>query len=221
MSPLLRYLLVPFLLLFSFSVIVTLFALAEEWGVLPTHLSQLKFLDYFGGIGSVIAMVVAINSTIISFLILLALPLFFVFRDIKATLKRYNLSGNENIAAEKEENYEEGAEKVFENDPNTPIFIYGHTHNASLKHINHRVIINTGTWIKKLTRIKTPTYLLPDVYVPSYCLNYFKISEREGKIAIDYQILPKESRSDLTLLERILTYHKAPETPDIPETTLL
>ena len=54
--------------------------------------------------------------------------------------------------------------------PETCIFIYGHTHNASLKRVGERAVINTGTWLKKLERVPARFRLLPSVYHPSFCL---------------------------------------------------
>ena len=63
---------------------------------------------------------------------------------------------------------------------------------------------------------------LPNIYVPFFCLNYFKISETGGQIAIDYQIIHKDQRRDLSLLQRLLVSRKRRQTPDpIPERTLL
>jgi len=85
----------------------------------------------------------------------------------------------------------EAAKGVFASDPETFIFVYGHTHNASLKRIDERVVINTGTWLKKLERVLARFRLLPSVYHPSFRLNYFRIGEDDGQIVIDYQRVHK------------------------------
>lgn len=220
MSPILRWFLVPFILLFTFSAGIVLLAIAEEYGLLETSLSQLKFLNYFGGIGSAIAMVVAINSAIISFLLMLSIPLFFLIKDIKSTLKRYRLIGKEGLVLEKKENYDSAARKVFAEDPEVKVFIYGHTHNASLDIENGRAIINTGTWLKKLTRIPALFRFMPSVYYPTHALNIFKVFHDGEKIAIEYLTRDKnEEQNDLTLMQKIMTWRKKPAPPSIPSLT--
>ena len=55
-----------------------------------------------------------------------------------------------------------------------------------------------------------------------FCLNYFRISETEGKVAIDYHTIDKEQPKDLTLLQRLLVFKRRGRTPDpIPERTWL
>jgi len=85
-----------------------------------------------------------------------------------------------------------------------------------------RAVINTGTWLKRLDDVKTRFRFLPKIYVPFFCLNYFKISEAEGKIAIDYYKIDKDPPPDLTLLQRLLVYKKRGKAQDaIPERTLI
>ena len=87
---------------------------------------------------------------------------------------------------------------------------------------NLDVIVNTGTWLKKLTRVPTWFRRLPDVYVPSFHLNYFRIREEDGKVALDYGAIDKEVRSGLTLLQRLMILGRSREgEADIPQTTLL
>ena len=63
---------------------------------------------------------------------------------------------------------------------------------------------------------------LPEIYVPFFCLNYFRISETEGKITIDYHRIDKEQPKDLSFLQRLLIFKKRRRSPDpIPERTLL
>ncbi len=53
-------------------------------------------------------------------------------------------------------------------------------------------------------------------------MNYFRISETDGKIAIDYHKIDKDPPLDLDLLQRLLVSKKRQRTQDpIPERTLL
>ena len=64
--------------------------------------------------------------------------------------------------------------------------------------------------------------LLPQVYVPSFCLNYFRISQENGKIAVEYRTIEKTPKKELTLVQRVMASrrHGKPLEP-IPERTLL
>ena len=50
------------------------------------------------------------------------------------------------------------------------MFVFGHTHTAFLKRVgpSGKVVLNTGTWLKLLSRIPVRFGLLPAVYYPSY-----------------------------------------------------
>jgi hypothetical protein len=105
------------------------------------------------------------------------------------------------LSSEKEEQYLEAAQTVFTQDPEIVIFVYGHTHFPSLRQVGSRVVINTGTWLKRLDDVRTRFGFLPNIYVPFFCLNYFH-QHTEGEITIDYRqsIKPAE---DLTLLRAV------------------
>jgi len=222
MSPMLRYLLIPFLVLFTFSIAIVFISIAEEWGLIGTQISKLQFLEWLGSIGAAIGVVITVNSSVITFLLLLAIPLYFIFKDVKATLLRYKLITPEGLVIEKEEDYDNAAREVFAKDPDVVAFIYGHTHKVSLKKEGDRVIINTGTWLKKLTRVSTLFRFIPDIYAPSYCLNYFHIYEKDGKVAIAFKKVPKESISELTTMQQwMITFKGFEDKVDIPDLTIL
>ncbi len=98
----------------------------------------------------------------------------------------------------------------------------GNTHSPSLRQFGQRVVINTGTWLKRFDVVPTRFRFLPEIYVPFFCLNYFRISEIDGKIVIDYHTIDKDPPKDLTLLHRLLVFKRRRRTPDpIPERTVL
>jgi hypothetical protein len=111
---------------------------------------------------------------------------------------------------------------VFAKDPSVVVFVYGHTHVASLKEIEGRVVINTGTWLKLPKKVPVVFGLLPPVYRPTFRLNYFRISEEHGKPTIRYEHIAKIPRSELTWLQRLLTLTRKTDTePPIPEKTVV
>jgi hypothetical protein len=63
---------------------------------------------------------------------------------------------------------------------------------------------------------------LPQIYVPSYCLNYFRIHEAGGEVVIDYHKIEKTPAQELTLLERVLASRKRRTAPEpVPDRTVL
>jgi hypothetical protein len=114
------------------------------------------------------------------------------------------------------------ARQVFEQDPSVAAFVYGHTHLASLKEVDGRVVINTGTWLKMPKKVPVLFGQLPPVYIPAFRLNYFRMVEEEGRLAIYYEHIEKQPPSELTLAQRLLTLTKRPPAgATIPKRTIV
>jgi hypothetical protein len=75
-----------------------------------------------------------------------------------------------------------------------------------MQKVDSRYVVNTGTWLKRLDRVPANLRLVPDVYVPSYRLNYFAVKEETDSIRVSYQILPKEAIDDLSWLEKLMIF---------------
>jgi predicted phosphodiesterase len=224
MSPLLRWLILPFLLLSGFEIFILAGAALEWLGKTDTNMFlNNRVFSSLGIIGNLVQMILIINTILTVMLIALAVPLYFVWRDFKAALQRFRIVLNPaELSSEKEEQYLEAAHEVFAQNPETVIFIYGHTHFPSLRQIGSRVVINTGTWLKRLDDVQTRFGFLPNIYIPFFCLNYFRISDIDGKITIDYRTIYKAPPQDLTLLQRFLIFKKQRRTAaPIPERTVL
>lgn len=83
-------------------------------------------------------------------------------------------------------------------------------------------MLNTGTWLKRLDRVKGHFRLLPDVYYPSYHLNYFTIFQLGSGIRIGYDVIPKARPDDLTFLEKLVIFgKKRPAEQPIPAETII
>jgi UDP-2,3-diacylglucosamine pyrophosphatase LpxH len=224
MSPLLRWLILPFVLLSGFELFVLGGAALEWFGKTDTNIFlNNQLFTALGIVGNLVQLILIVNSVLFVILVALAVPLYLIWRDFKATLQRFRIVLDPSeLSSEKEQQYLEAAQKVFEHDPDTTIFVYGHTHFPSLRQLGTRVVINTGTWLKRLDDVSSHFRFLPKIYVPFFCLNYFRISETEGKIAIDYHKIDKDPPPDLTLLQRLLVFRKRRRTPDpVPARTLL
>jgi hypothetical protein len=153
-------------------------------------------------------------------------PAMFIERDLSRTLKRFQLLTSHGLTPnfDSQEPYLKGAQEVFEADDKVAVFVFGHTHAAILKRLGPagQVVLNTGTWLKLLHRVPVRLGLLPAVYYPSYRLNYFRIVEDNGRIAIDYVAIPKTPVHELTWLQRLVTLGRAPKSPEpIPARTVV
>lgn len=205
MSPFLRYAILPFLLLFNLSVIFLAVFLLAATGMWSAPLGFIEgLLDQLGVIGALVDIVLLVNVIVIIFLLFLSVPMFFVVRDARKTLERFglvNLGEPESVA----DRYTDKAREVFEAHPEVAVFVYGHTHRASVTEVDDRVVVNTGTWLKRLHRQLVLLGLLPWVFYSSFRLNYVRITEEDGAVVVEYQVIEKPNPKDLTLLERLLT----------------
>jgi UDP-2,3-diacylglucosamine pyrophosphatase LpxH len=222
MNPLLRYAVVPFLLLFAFSVINLIGLALEASGLIGTRVFlDDRILGPLGFAGRVLGVIFAINAVVICLLVLVSIPLLVFAHDVRRTLVRFGVFSVNPAIGGPDTTYLEAAEKVFTSDPEVAVFIYGHTHNASIKKLGSKVVINSGTWLKKLERAPSRFLLLPSVYHPSFRLNYFRISDDGGQIVIDYERIQKAAPRELTLLQRLVSRRpKHDALDDIPKRTV-
>lgn len=205
MTPLLRWVLLPFLLLFSFSGVIFAGRVLERALGWQTGVFTLDLQPLLGFPGRLIDVVQFVNSIVIFTLLILAVPLWFVVRDFRAALARYaGDAARDSLHLEKDQQYVAAARRIFAEDPSVTAFVYGHTHIPSLRELDGRYVINTGTWLKRLEHVPVRVGHLPGVYLPSYQLNYFELLEAEGDLVIRYHVIAKTPPNDLTLLERLL-----------------
>jgi hypothetical protein len=176
-----------------------------------------------GIVGNLVQLILIINSVLLLNFAVLAVPLYFIWRDFRATLQRFRIVLNPaELSSEKEQNYLDAAQAVFARDPEVRVFIYGHTHKPSLRVFDNRAVINTGTWLKRFSHERPRFGYLPAIYVPFFSLNYFRLQAASGRIFIDYRQIHKDPPPDLDLLQRLLVSRKRPpETAPIPERTVL
>lgn len=224
MSAWLRWLILPFLALWELTILVLAGGALEWFGITKTNIFLNNGLfASLGYLGNLVQIVIIINTIIFLVLAVLFVPIGFILRDLKKTLKRFRvITRPQDLNIGKEQSYLDAAQAVFDNDPDTAMFIYGHTHDASLRRLGNRLVINTGTWLKRLVKSPVRFGYLPDIYVPSYFLDYFKITEEGGSIIVEFMKVEKAQPKELDLLQRILVSGKQPK-PDesIPARTVL
>ncbi len=222
MSMLLRWVLLPFLLLLTASVLVLIGQALEQAGLLRTSIFQGEPFRQYGVPGRLVDFVLWANGTVITFLLMLLVPLWLLVRDVRAALRRYGLHRPEHLSREKDRHYVEAARAVFADDPSTAVFVYGHTHAVSLREIDGRYVINTGTWLKRLERVRPAIGWLPPIFVPSCRLNYFVIGPAGRDVRLEYHVIPKSIGSELTPVQRmVLLWRGASRRPGIPAEVMI
>ena len=227
MGPLLRLVLLPFLLLLVLGAVVVLSWFLEAFELLSFNpVLDNPLTDSLGLPGQVVRTVLVFEG-VLALLLLLALipamiPLGILYRDVRRTLGRYHILMPKTPAQIGDGPYLEAARQVFEQDPSVAVFVYGHTHLASLKEVDGRFVINTGTWLKMPKKVPVLFGQLPPVYIPAFRLNYFRMVEEDGHLAIYYEYIEKKPPSELTWAQRLLTLTKRPPAgATIPKRTIV
>jgi UDP-2,3-diacylglucosamine pyrophosphatase LpxH len=215
MNVFLRWLLLPFLLLLTVTLLALFAQTLKFLGVFDVNiLLDNPFIRALGLAGDVLRWILTVSMTVWFFVLVISIPLYFVYRDIRGTLFRMQIFPAYKSAPTDEANniYLDRARMVFKENPEVCAYIFGHTHDAFLvEEPDGRVVINTGTWLKILKRVSVRFGLLPGIYYPTFRLNYFKIYAENEKIVVVYVEIPKEPAEKLTLLQRFLIIGKKPE----------
>jgi len=206
MSPLLRWVLLPFLTFFGLTIFVLIGSFLDWANITDTNVFlNNRLFESLGVAGSLLQFVLTVNAVLVLEALVLAIPVWFILRDVKASATRFGLVMDPaEITGQKDDAYLEAAERVFESDPGVAVFIYGHTHSPFVKRIGERAVVNTGTWIKKLESVKTRIGLLPRIYLPSFRLTYFRVHETDGEIVIEHEKIAKTPGRELSLVQRLL-----------------
>ncbi len=217
MNPLLRYALIPFLLLFNISAILVVLAGLDIAGIWSMPVDRTEaFLGQFGVAGTAVWFLLAINVAVAGLLLLVGIPLYFIRRDVRKTIDRFGIFETA-LTVDAESPYVDAARDVF-NDGKTVLFCYGHTHRPTIRKLDNGALINSGTWLKRLHRRDGLIGVLPPVFYPSYQLAAVRIEADSDRIDVEYRAVKKPSpaQEELTLTERLLTLGREPD-PALPD----
>ncbi len=227
MHPLIRNILVPFLLLTGISLLILIGSLLEEFGLIPTAFFRDEIMYRPPVFGAAFRYFVTINLAAVFVVALVAIPASVIIRDFRRTLERYELRFTAKKGEEKDRRYLTAARRVFAEHPEVAVFVYGHTHVGSLSRVDGRLVVNTGTWLKRLHRIRSKLTLLPDVYYPSFRIGYYHIhSETDAtgdeNIVVKHRAIPKTAPNDLSWVQRLICFGKDKiGAPPIPDRTVI
>lgn len=219
----LRVLALPFLLLFTFTAAGVFGVLLDLAGLVPEGLFFSSFTRSLGSAGYLLDAAFIVNGVMVLCIVLISIPLLVIRRDIRNVLVRYGVDLSEALKAEKESQYAAAAERVFREHPEVILYVFGHTHAAGVQVRDGRAVLNTGTWLKKLTCVPSRFYMLPDVYCASYELGYFRVRTDGPNLIIEHRAIAKPAPDDLSTLQRLSIYGRArhrfapiPETSELP-----
>ncbi|MFK8215257.1 metallophosphoesterase [Haloferax volcanii] len=221
MSPWLRYVSAPFLLLFNVGFLYVLAFALDAAGVwsLPMDLIE-RFLGLFGPVGTLVDLLLTANLAVTLLLLLVAIPLFVLARDVRKTLRRFGIDRPEERGSAAD-SYLTAARELFASDPAVAVFVYGHTHRPAVTELDGGVVVNTGTWLKRLRRVESAFGVLPPVFYSWYQLNYVRVSATEdGGVAVDYERVAKDAPNEETRFQRLVTPAPRRE-DDIPSRTVV
>lgn len=225
MNFVIRWLLLPFLLLLTVTTLAIAAQILTRLGIFDVNIVlDNPLLRSLGVVGNVLHWILAISMSVWTFVFAVSIPLYFIYRDARSVVIRFRIFPPDKSESSGEQNnaYLARAREVFRAEPNVCAYIFGHTHDAFLIEEDNRVVFNTGTWLKILRRVPVRFGLLPAVYYPTFRLNFFKIYEENERITIDYIELPKKPEENLTLLQRVLIFGRKPERERfIPAKTVL
>ena len=225
MSPILRWTSAPFLVLLTITVLALAAQILQYVGIFDVNiLLDNPLTRSLGVFGDLLKLIIVISMIFWFFIFAVSIPLFFIYRDVRKTLQRMQIIPETSDVAlyVPDQGYKKHAQKIFNDNPDIAAYIFGHTHDAFLTEQNGRAILNTGTWLKLLKRIPVSFGYLPAVYFPTFRLNYFKVYEEKGKVAIEYTEIPKTPEQELSWFQRLLIFNKTPEPgKSIPAKTLL
>jgi hypothetical protein len=224
MSGVIRWIVVPFLLLFGLTFLALLAEIPRLLGIFDVNIFlNNRFINALGFVGDILQIIIVVNMLILIFMIIISVPLFIILRDVKGTLRRFQLLNKDqaNYNVDSNEPYLRRARQVFAEHPEVAVYVFGHTHDAFLeKTESGQIIFNTGTWLKILHRQRVRVGYFPAVYVPTFRLNYFKVYESDNQLVIDYVEVPKSPPVELTWIQRLVTLGSAPAVKkEIPERT--
>jgi UDP-2,3-diacylglucosamine pyrophosphatase LpxH len=218
MNPLLRYAAVPFLLAFNVSALLAVFAGLDVAGIWTMPVETVDAaLAGLGLVGEAVHFLLVVNAAVAGVLLLASVPLYLVVRDAKATVDRFGVFETD-LTVDPEGPYAEAAREVFDERPETAVFCYGHTHRPGMSEVEGRLLVNTGTWLKRLHRRNVVAGLLPPVFYPSYQLCVVRIAADPEGVAVEFEEIEKAapSATEITRTERLLTLGREP-TVELPD----
>lgn len=206
MNPFLRYSILPFILLLTFSFITLILSLLQKYNIINWSFFIKWFSSTFWIVWNIIDFIIFIDIVFIVSFLTIWVPIYLLIFDFIKVVKSYNLPISK---VESKKLQISKIRELIKNQSSYDIFIFGHTHEPNLHYDKidwkKKIIINTWTWLKSFRRIKTWFRYIPPVFVATQDLNYFRIYENNWKVTIQYKQNHKPLKNKFTILERLVT----------------
>lgn len=141
------------------------------------------------------------------FVAFLLVVVWLVRRDIYCTLRRWGVENFEVILGQRRRASEARANARLE-ETGADMYLFGHTHNELLRRTeNGKVWCNTGTWVKRILRIRAWIYL-PAVFIPVYHLTYARIRQGRHGVQAELRVRGQTCDDGLNYLERLAIFRR-------------
>ncbi len=209
-----KYVLIPAAILYTLFHLLPLFFLFERYGenLLVRGIYTLTDLQLLATL-----LITTFDGSLLLFLLIFLL----VRYDFNRTRRRYGLQDPDDIFRRGARHYRRtcealvsGAQRPAHWPAEEPwegaeLFVYGHTHEQALTQTTDapgqvRAFANTGTWTRKVVRIRAHLRL-PPVFVPVYELNYVTVRRAGAAIRVDLWDQPKALEYRLPWTEWLAT----------------
>lgn len=205
-----KYIVAPLAAIYLIFHIVPLYLLYEQFNgtVIARGLPGLEVVA--------LALFIMFDSSVL----VIALIALLIRFDFGRTRERYGLRDPDDVLRRGARHYRRTCEELVRGElrpfhwpadepwEGSDLFVYGHTHSQELTAIDvddaPRAFANTGTWTRKVIRIKT-NLKLPPVFVPTYELTYVTVDRAANGIVARLWERPKALEYRLPWTERLAT----------------
>jgi hypothetical protein len=206
-----KYIVLPGLVLYLFLHVLPLYVLFEQFRgtILARGFGSLPNIELIAA-----ALVIMFDSSLVVGLLISMLIRF----DFARTRRRYGLQDPDDIFKRGTRHYRRTCEALVSGEQRpvhwnaeepwhgADLFVYGHTHSQELVAIpvegRTRAFANTGTWTRKVIRLKT-NLKLPPVFIPVYELTYLTVERAGAAINVSLWERPKALEYRLPWPERL------------------
>jgi len=204
LGPILRAVLIPMLILFSFALPYFIFDVVTEF-YQPHFLKPLLIFLDTNTFSKVVIFLLYFDMVIVTILAFF----WFVKRDFKKNLLEYGVHSFSEILVARHNAYRKRAKEVIDGKNSfkekADFYVTGHTHIAGL--YESYKFADSGSWKQLMKRISTK-FRFPSVYVPYFNLTYLIFEPNGDDMVVSLKSWPKYFEPKLTVLERFTVRNK-------------
>jgi UDP-2,3-diacylglucosamine pyrophosphatase LpxH len=204
LGPILKAVLIPMFILFSFAIPYFIFDVITEF-YQPKFIQPLLTLLDTNTFFKILIFLMYFNMV----MVIIVFFAWLLKRDFRKRLKEYGVHSFTDILVSRYHAYKKRAKEVVngENDfeEKADFYVNGHTHAAGLHHLKEDKVsfVDTGSW-KQLMKRVSARFRFPSVYAPYFALTYATFEREEDEMVIKLKKWPKEFKAKLTMLERFV-----------------